>query len=199
MSEVEKFDLRKANREQRYDLARQMHEERVDGIPFRDIARKFGVAVGTVHKLVKEYQPAAAQGAAEMWREHEIEKLDELETRVWKMLDKRYYKVDHGKLIRIEHPETGEDVPMLDDGPILAAVDRLLKLSERRSKLLGLDKPQQAEITHKTESVDSELMDILKKAQARAKAEEDAIVDAVVVEDEVPAIEGAPDDVVEDR
>src|SRR5690606_19805462 len=146
-----------------------------------------------------EYQPAAAQGAAEMWREHEIEKLDALETRVWKMLDKRYYKLDDGKLIRTEPPEPGEDVPMLDDGPLPPAVDRLLRVSERGRKLLGLDKPQQAEITHKTESVDSELMDILKKAQARAKAEEDAIVDAVVVEDEVPAIEGAPDDVVEDR
>src|SRR5690606_8671122 len=97
-----------------------------------------------------------------------------------------------------EDENTGEEVPLLDDGPILAAADRLLKISERRSKMLGLDKPVQAEVSHKAESVDSELLDVLKKVQERAKAEEDAIVEAEVVEDAPPAIEGGSD-VVEDR
>src|SRR5690606_7690573 len=104
----------------------------------------------------------------------------------------------HGKLIRIEDENTGEEVPLLDDGPILAAADRLLKISERRSKMLGLDKPVQAEVTHKAEAVDSELLDVLKKVQERARAEADAVVEAEVVEGAPPAIEGGSD-VVEDR
>lgn len=196
--EIGKVDPRTLNKEQKFELARRMHEDRTDGLTYRQIATKYSVSVDTVHRYVKQYLPAATQGAAEMWREHEIEKLDELESKIWKMLDKRYYKVDHGKLIRIEDENTGEEVPLLDDGPILAAADRLLKISERRSKMLGLDKPVQAEVTHKAESVDSELLDVLKKVQERAKAEEDAIVEAEVVEDAPPAIEGGSD-VVEDR
>lgn len=181
--------LESRNDEKRMDMARNMYLDRVNDMSFRQIAEKYGKSVSTVHKYINDYKPSLLEGPAMQWREHEVEKLDELESRVWKLLDKRYYRVDHGKLIRIEDEETGEETPMLDDGPLLQAVDRLIKISERRSKLLGLDRPIQAEVTHKAEVQDQELLDILNQVKTRAQEEESDIVDAVVVEDEPRQIE----------
>ncbi len=36
--------------------------------------------------------------------------------------------------------------PLRDRAPVLAAIDRLLKIEERRAKLLGLDAPVRAEL-----------------------------------------------------
>jgi hypothetical protein len=41
----------------------------------------------------------------------------------------------------------GEDgEPVLDDAPVLAAIDRLLRIQERRARLLGLDAPTRSRI-----------------------------------------------------
>jgi hypothetical protein len=39
-----------------------------------------------------------------------------------------------------------DGAPLLDDAPVLAAVDRLLKVQERRAKLLGLDVPVKRQV-----------------------------------------------------
>jgi hypothetical protein len=36
---------------------------------------------------------------------------------------------------------------VVDYGPVLAAIDRLVKIAERRAELRGLDSPQRTEIT----------------------------------------------------
>jgi hypothetical protein len=41
---------------------------------------------------------------------------------------------------------TSAQVALEDDAPVLAAVDRLLRIQERRAKLLGLDAPVRADV-----------------------------------------------------
>jgi hypothetical protein len=45
---------------------------------------------------------------------------------------------------RVATDEDGR--PLLDDKPKLAAIDRLLKIQDRRAKLLGLDSAQKVEV-----------------------------------------------------
>lgn len=79
---------------------------------------------------------AAQHASAEVYREEQLGELDYLAEEAHKILRTRHYVVTQsGKLV--EHPETGE--PLLDDGPVLAAIDRLVKILDRVAKLRGLD------------------------------------------------------------
>lgn len=75
----------------------------------------------------------------------ELERLDAMEREVWVVLRARHVKVSGANIVR-EDGEDGEPgEPLIDDAPVLAAVDRLNRISERRSKLLGLDAPAHVE------------------------------------------------------
>lgn len=53
------------------------------------------------------------------------------------------------------------------------AVDRVLRVMERRSKLLGLDSPVRADVSvHQTDATDTALAEILNEAKAKVAAEE---------------------------
>ena len=54
-----------------------------------------------------------------------------------------HYVVAPGGRI-VEDPETGR--PLIDDGPRLQAIDRLIKILNRVAKLRGLDAPQKLEV-----------------------------------------------------
>lgn len=100
--------------------------------------RAIGVRVGLSHQGVSDRITAAlgelVTPAAEELRQLELERLDRLTVAAVEVLERRHVTVSHGKII------CGEDGrPLIDDGPVLGAVDRLTKLSESRRKLLGLD------------------------------------------------------------
>ncbi|MFF4834093.1 hypothetical protein [Streptomyces sp. NPDC001315] len=73
-----------------------------------------------------------------------------LEAAALKVLEARHITVNNGKVIL--HPDTEQ--PLDDDGPVLQAVDRLIKIedarqrnAERRAKLLGLDAEQKVNLS----------------------------------------------------
>jgi hypothetical protein len=80
----------------------------------------------------------------------ELSRLETLEAAARTVLGNRHIMVNNGRVIL--HPDTNQ--PMEDDGPILQAIDRLVKIEdarrrngERRAKLNGLDMPVQAELS----------------------------------------------------
>jgi aminoglycoside phosphotransferase (APT) family kinase protein len=76
--------------------------------------------------------------SAEEIRRVELDRLDELARTAWRVLYERHLHIGmRGEIAR--HRDTG--APLLDDGPVLAAIDRLLTISESRRKLLGVDAP----------------------------------------------------------
>lgn len=96
----------------------------------------------------------------------ELEKLDTAEQKVWEVLSRPHVMVNGGKIVT-----DAEGDPLMDDGPTLAAVDRLLKIAERRSKFEGLDAPTRvdAQVTHV--QVDSRVTQLIENARLRIKAE----------------------------
>jgi hypothetical protein len=119
---------------------------RRDGHTYDEIATQLGYADRSVaYNAVQRALLSVVKDAAEELRTLELERLDYLWKRVVQVLERRHYTVQIGKVISVTD-EYGNKVMLQDDGPVLAAVDRLLKIQERRAKLLGLDAPKQIEI-----------------------------------------------------
>jgi hypothetical protein len=103
------------------------------GLGYRTIAAKLDVAVSTAYTMVKRGFTDAAGEASETTLKLELAKLDNAEQAVLAVLEARHVTVSNGKVIYLG------DEPLLDDAPVLAAVDRLVRIAERRARLLGLD------------------------------------------------------------
>ncbi|MDX2697241.1 hypothetical protein [Streptomyces ipomoeae] len=113
--------------------------------------------------------------------DNQLVRLNELEAAAQKVLAARHITVNNGHVIT--HPDTGE--PMEDDGPVLHAIDRLVKIedarnrnAERRAKLTGLDAAVKVDATvHEVTQQDIELQEMLREAKARVAAQEQALRD----------------------
>lgn len=120
---------------------------RLAGHSFDECAAKLGYSSrsAATRDFTRAFEQVAIEQRAsvEVYREVELAKLDDLTIKATRILLGRHYVVTQaGKLV--EDPETG--LPLLDDGPTLQAIDRLLKIQDRRAKLLGLDSPQKVEV-----------------------------------------------------
>lgn len=114
-------------------------------------------SVFKVQKYLNKHTPKLLEKDASHHRDIEIGKLDLLEERLWGMIDEEYYTVSQGRVVYFE---TGDPVPDIE--PVMKIIDRILKVAERRAKLLGLDKPVRVEATiHQVDSVDMELAQML--------------------------------------
>jgi hypothetical protein len=127
-------------------------ERRTEQIPYAAIAAELGVNESTIrtdYQRALEALKAEQDGQARFNVARQLAALDVAERAAWKVLRKDHIHVQHGKIVR---HESGE--PVLDDAPVLNAIDRILKISERRARLLGLDAPTRIEVS---DAVDAEL------------------------------------------
>jgi DNA-binding CsgD family transcriptional regulator len=104
-----------------HEKERQALELRKAGATFDEIADALGMSKNGVWKAVTRALKSMTAEPAEELRSLEVARLDTMQRGLWN--DARKGKV--------------------------AAVDRVIKISERRSKLLGLDAPTKAEVTGK--------------------------------------------------
>lgn len=102
-----------------------------------------------IKKLLQE----TLQEAGDELRAVERDRLDRLATAAWGVLDRQHITVSNGKVITLG----GE--PLVDDAPTLQAIDRLLRISESRRKLEGLDAP--ARVSVDAENLGREIDSIL--------------------------------------
>lgn len=116
-------------------------EMRKRGMTYRAIAAAEGLDVKNVHTAIKDAMAAVTEEPAAEVRQLELERLDDMWMAVMKVLEAKHFKVSDGRLVRLG------DEPLEDDAPVLAAVDRLLRIQERRSKLLGLDSAQKVDMS----------------------------------------------------
>ncbi len=119
---------------------------RREGKPWQAIVDALGYAsCGAAHQDVTRALDAARKELAfetEQWREIELQRLDDLERAARTVLDALHVTVSHGRIIRND-----DGSELMDHDPALRAVDRLLKIAERRSRLLGLDQPVKHEVS----------------------------------------------------
>jgi hypothetical protein len=118
------------------------------GASHRAIAVELGVDHSTivrdVHAIFR--QLAEEQHAsAEEYRAMELERLDTLSLEASRILQAVHPLISGGKVLT-RFTNDGKAVGLTDDGPKLQAIDRLLRISESRRKLLGLDAPAQVQI-----------------------------------------------------
>lgn len=126
------------------------------------IADEMECSVFRVQKLLNKYTPKLMEKDANRHRDIEIGKLDLLEEKLWTMIDEEYYTVSNGQVV---YMDTGEPVPDID--PVLKIMDRILKVMERRSKLLGLDKPIKVDATvTQVDSIDREFAEMVRRGRA---------------------------------
>lgn len=147
-----------ASRAKRADTAKRRTEAirlRMAGESFESIAAKLGYNSrgAACQDITRALEQAVMEQArsVEVYREEELQRLDMLLAEAWTVLKRAHVTVSHGRIVRDDLEE-----PILDDGPTLAAIDRILKIEERRAKLLGLDAPQRHEVVS-IDAVDAEI------------------------------------------
>lgn len=113
---------------------------RARNLTYRQIADELGIDVRSAYDGVQRALKDTLQEPADDLRRLELERLDELARQARGVMEATHYVVDKGSVV------IWEGSPLLDDAPVLAAVDRLLKVQERRAKLLGLDSPQRVSV-----------------------------------------------------
>src|SRR5438105_4956156 len=119
---------------------------RRDGLGVTEIAKRVGYgSVGSVSKAIERAMMATVQEAGEAARALELEKLDSYIRMALDVARTTHYAHSNGRVVMLADSD-GVAKPLVDDGPVLAALDRLIRLSERRAKLKGLDAPIKHEL-----------------------------------------------------
>lgn len=113
---------------------------RRSGATYRQIAAQLGISVANAHKRVTRSLDRTRREPADALRELELERLDALQEALTRVLSRAHVTVSGGKVITTTGDD-GKDVPLLDDGPTVAAAVALVRVQESRRKLLGLDAP----------------------------------------------------------
>lgn len=112
------------------------------GHTYQHIAEQLGFSnKGTAyHAVQRALAEVVAEPAAEAVQ-FELDRLDQLHRAALAVMEAEHITVNNGKVIELH----GQPLP--DDGPVLAAIDRLVRISESRRKLLGLDSPVKTQIS----------------------------------------------------
>lgn len=118
------------------------------GATYEEIKERYGYAHRSdAKKAIERAKADVARPAVTRLIATESEELDALYTEACAILRRRHITVSHGKVIMWRNPDTGEDEPLLDDGPKMQAIQLALRVRESYRKLHGLDQPAKQEIS----------------------------------------------------
>ncbi len=185
---------RKNNRAERAELAEIIFDLKLRGLSFRAIEAVTldpdgptggkRVAEATARDLVRQEAARRVDPKVDAWRAIVVERLesaharlDRMEAAALKVLERHHVTVNNGRVIMLN------DEPLLDDGPVLAAVDRLVKIEDARERntaalrrVFGIDAPAKVDATvHEVTQQDLELQEMVREAKAHVAAQEQAI------------------------
>lgn len=108
-------------------------------------------------------------------RLQELESLDEMERHLWQQLRREHVLVQQGRVIMIE----GQVVQ--DERFVLEALDRILKIKERRAKYLGLD--AQVRVSVEADQIGGEIASLIAMINATDDATREALAPALSPEE----------------
>lgn len=137
----------------------EMMRLRTDGWTYHEIGAKYGIgASGAYRAVMRGLSVVPVEAAAEL-RIVENARLDELAVVALNILRKKHPVVSQGRLF----------ADLEDDGPRLAAIDRLLKINDARRKMNGLDAPSRVAINVVTEDIIDAQIEALEAEEAGLK------------------------------
>lgn len=118
-------------------------ELRADGWTLQQIADELGYADrSTARQAIQRALREIVQGPAETLIQQEATRLDALYEKALDILHRDHVMVSHGRIIKDDNGQ-----PLPDDGPKLAAIDRLVKVRESYRRLFGLDARQKVDVS----------------------------------------------------
>jgi len=147
-------------------VAAEALELRAKGLTLAQVAAKLGLgSPQAASKLIQSALKHVIEEPAQKLIKMETERLDMLWRKACEVMDAHHLVINNGQVIFDPRYQPSEELletadengkiqmpaeAMLRDvGPILQAIDRLLKIQERRAHLLGLDAPKRTELTGK--------------------------------------------------
>lgn len=98
------------------------------GVAIQEIARRFGISTSATNKAIDRQLQRMNREALMAYPEVlrlELERLDSLQAAIWPMTQHRKVSMDDGTEVHVE--------------PDLKAIQQVLSIMDRRSKLLGMD------------------------------------------------------------
>lgn len=117
------------------------------GLSYEQIAKACGYnSPHAAYKAIKSAMKFMLEEPTRQLRSMEKRRLDDLYSKAYQVLTAFHPVIgrvsrDQDGVLFMTDKATGEHVPLKDSGPVLSAIDKLLKIQERRAKLLGLDAP----------------------------------------------------------
>lgn len=127
---------------------------RAEGLTFQQIADRLGYGHRDLaRRAVERALLATVRESADELRTLELDRLDRLWAEAWAVLKADHPTVSHGQVVR---DDAGAVV--VDWRPTLAAIDRLLRVMDRRARLLGLDAPRTAPAGWSLDEIDAEIL-----------------------------------------
>lgn len=139
------------------DVARDARaaELRGEGLSYKNIAREMGWASkSTAYDAVQRAYRATLTEPADQARAVELARLEDAHDAALAVLLREHITVSHGRVVKDDDGNV-----IIDDAPVLQAIDRIRALSESRRKLLGLDAPSRVSVD--AEHIGQEVADLL--------------------------------------
>ncbi|MFD3827703.1 hypothetical protein [Streptomyces sp. NPDC058621] len=133
---------------------------RAKGWSYQRIAEEVGYeSKGSAWNAVQQVLKETVQEAGDELRTLEAERLDRMSEAAWAVLERQHVVVSNGRVVDLD------GTPLPDDAPVLQAIDRLLRISESRRKLVGLDAPSKVSV--EADQIGSEIAQILDRIAQR--------------------------------
>ncbi|MEV3857737.1 hypothetical protein AB0J38_25855 [Streptomyces sp. NPDC050095] len=121
-------------------------ELRAQGLTYAQIGEQLGTDKGTAWRAVQNAKADVARPAVEALIAAESGQLDDLYVMALEIIERNHVTVSHGKVVTMAD-ESGKEVPLLDDGPRLQAIQTALRVRESYRKLHGLDAEQKVNVS----------------------------------------------------
>lgn len=112
------------------------------GASYQKIADALGYGNrSNAHRAVARVMAETIAEPAEEARQFQLDQLDSMTEVAFEVLEANNFVVSDGRIVRDE-----DGAPIRDPEMVLKALDRLIKIQERRAKLLGIDAPKRSEV-----------------------------------------------------
>lgn len=148
------------------------------GRSFQQIADELGIsksgAILGFQRVKKRVDEATDEDYAE-YRDEQLARIATMREVVADVIAARHVTISNGHVVREITGRDDEGALIYGDayedhGPVLAAVDRMVKLDDHEAKLLGIYPKQAVSITRETSEVDAAVIGLIQRAQDRADA-----------------------------
>lgn len=113
---------------------------KAQNLSYQQIADRLGISKTAAYESVERALRETVREPADNLRKLAHMQLDELAQQARQVMLSTHYVVDKGAVV------LWEGLPLIDDAPVLQAIDRLVRIQERRAKLEGVDAPQRVSI-----------------------------------------------------